>query len=98
MDGTSHVSTERREHPRVGFDGKASIARGPAERFEFALRDLSTMQLRLDARTIAFILQHGGAKLLIADAEFSDTVRAALALLPRPKPAEPQGMKPDPYR
>jgi hypothetical protein len=45
------VSTERREHPRVGFDGKASIARGPAERFEFALRDLSTTGARVVGAT-----------------------------------------------
>jgi len=45
------VSTERREHPRVGFDGKASIARGPAERFEFALRDLSTTGARVIGST-----------------------------------------------
>ncbi|HTL35519.1 MAG TPA: PilZ domain-containing protein [Kofleriaceae bacterium] len=45
------MSTERREHPRVGFDGKASIARGPAERFEFALRDLSTTGARVVGAT-----------------------------------------------
>jgi hypothetical protein len=45
------VTTERREHPRVGFDGKASIARGPAERFEFALRDLSTTGARVVGST-----------------------------------------------
>ena len=39
---------------------------------------LNALNYRLDARTIAFILQHGGAKLLITDTEFSDTVGAAL--------------------
>jgi fatty-acyl-CoA synthase len=44
---------------------------------------LNALNYRLDARTIAFILQHAGAKLLITDAEFSDTVGPALGLLPR---------------
>ena len=39
---------------------------------------LNTLNYRLDARTIAFILQHANAKLLIADTEFSDTVGPAL--------------------
>ena len=47
---------------------------------------LNALNYRLDARTIAFILQHAGAKLLIADVEFSDTVGPALGLLPRPIP------------
>src|SRR5262245_1397122 len=47
---------------------------------------LNALNYRLDARTIAFILEHGGAKLLITDTEFSDTVGAALALLPRSMP------------
>jgi fatty-acyl-CoA synthase len=47
---------------------------------------LNALNYRLDARTIAFILQHGGAKLLITDTEFSDTVGAALGLLPGPIP------------
>jgi fatty-acyl-CoA synthase len=47
---------------------------------------LNALNYRLDARTIAFILQHADAKLLITDAEFSDTIAPALALLPRPIP------------
>jgi fatty-acyl-CoA synthase len=47
---------------------------------------LNALNYRLDARTIAFILQHADAKLLITDAEFSDTVGPALSLLPRPIP------------
>ena len=35
--------------------------------------------MRLAAETIAFILDHGEAKVLITDAEFSDTVKQALA-------------------
>jgi 3-(methylthio)propionyl---CoA ligase len=44
---------------------------------------LNALNYRLDARSIAFILEHGEAKLLITDLEFSDTIEAALALLPR---------------
>ena len=39
---------------------------------------LNALNHRLDARSIAFILEHGSAKLLIADREYSATVRAAL--------------------
>ena len=40
---------------------------------------LNALNYRLDARTIAFILEHGEAKLLITDREFSPTVEQALA-------------------
>jgi fatty-acyl-CoA synthase len=39
---------------------------------------LNALNYRLDARSIAFILGHGQAKLLIADREFTPIVRAAL--------------------
>jgi fatty-acyl-CoA synthase len=39
---------------------------------------LNTLNTRLDARIIAFSLDHGGAKVLITDREFSATVKAAL--------------------
>ena len=42
---------------------------------------LNALNTRLDAATIAFILEHGGAKVLIADREFSEVVEAALAQL-----------------
>ena len=45
---------------------------------------LNTINTRLDARTIAFILQHAETKVLIADREFSDTVAAALSELDQP--------------
>ncbi len=41
---------------------------------------LNTMNTRLDAAVIAFQLDHGGAKVLIADREFSKTVKEALLL------------------
>ena len=40
---------------------------------------LNTINTRLDAATIAFTLDHGEAKVLITDREFSGVVRAALA-------------------
>src|SRR6266446_3170057 len=42
---------------------------------------LNALNIRLDAETIAFILGHGEAKVLITDTEFSPTIGAALALL-----------------
>ena len=45
---------------------------------------LNTINTRLDARTIAFILQHAETKVLISDREFSDTVAAALRELDQP--------------
>jgi fatty-acyl-CoA synthase len=44
---------------------------------------LNPLNYRLDARTIAFILQHGDARLLITDREFSSTIQEALRLLGR---------------
>jgi fatty-acyl-CoA synthase len=44
---------------------------------------LNALNVRLDAATIAFILEHGEAKVLITDREFSPTIRAALAQLKR---------------
>jgi fatty-acyl-CoA synthase len=44
---------------------------------------LNTLNTRLDAETIAFMLRHGGARVLITDREFSATVEKALALLDR---------------
>jgi fatty-acyl-CoA synthase len=43
---------------------------------------LNTMNIRLDAETIAFMLQHGEAKLLLTDREFSATMAKALQLIP----------------
>ncbi len=40
---------------------------------------LNTLNIRLDAATIAFILDHGEAKVLITDREFAPTIEAALA-------------------
>ncbi|MGA9865588.1 MAG: acyl-CoA synthetase [Acetobacteraceae bacterium] len=42
---------------------------------------LNTLNTRLDAKTVAFMLRHGGARVLITDREFSATVAAALDLL-----------------
>ena len=42
---------------------------------------LNAINVRLDAAAIAFILQHGEAKVLLTDREFSDAVRDALSAL-----------------
>ncbi len=41
---------------------------------------LNALNTRLDAESIAFMLDHGGAKLLITDREYSGTVEKALTL------------------
>jgi len=45
---------------------------------------LNAINVRLDAATIAFCLEHGQARVLVTDAEFAPTVKAALALVKRP--------------
>jgi fatty-acyl-CoA synthase len=42
---------------------------------------LNALNTRLDATAIAFMLEHGAAKILITDREFSATIKDALALL-----------------
>jgi fatty-acyl-CoA synthase len=60
---------------------------------------LNSLNYRLDARTIAFCLDHGGARVLLADAEFAPVVREALGQCAA-KPlvvdlADPEGPDPD---
>jgi len=43
---------------------------------------LNTLNTRLDAKTIAFMLEHAETKVLFTDREFSDTMKAALDILP----------------
>ncbi|NJO37929.1 MAG: AMP-binding protein, partial [Rhizobiales bacterium] len=45
---------------------------------------LNSINIRLEARTVAFILGHGGAKVLLADSAFAPTVQAALSGLDNP--------------
>ena len=42
---------------------------------------LNTLNTRLDGETIAFMLKHGGARVLITDLEYSATIEKALSLL-----------------
>ena len=44
---------------------------------------LNAINFRLDAATIAFILEHGAAKLFLVDPEFSEVARDALARIDR---------------
>ena len=45
---------------------------------------LNALNTRLDAASIAYMLEHGAAKILIVDREFSATAKAALAELEHP--------------
>ena len=45
---------------------------------------INALNTRLDARAVAFMLEHGEASVLIADTEYSATVSAALAMLEHP--------------
>ncbi|WAI83241.1 MULTISPECIES: acyl-CoA synthetase [Achromobacter] len=45
---------------------------------------LNALNTRLDARALAFILEHGAAKVLLYDSEYADLVRDVLACLPTP--------------
>ena len=45
---------------------------------------LNAINTRLDAAAIAYMLEHGGAKILITDREFAPTVQEALAKLKNP--------------
>jgi fatty-acyl-CoA synthase len=47
---------------------------------------LNALNIRLDAPSIAFQLDHGGAKIILVDPEFSGVIAEALTLMSRPKP------------
>jgi fatty-acyl-CoA synthase len=47
---------------------------------------LNALNIRLDAASIAFQLDHGGASILLVDPEFSTVIAEALALMKGPKP------------
>ena len=47
---------------------------------------LNAINMRLDAASVAFILEHGEAKLLIVDKEFGPLAEQALALMSAPPP------------
>ena len=48
---------------------------------------LNALNIRLDAASIAFQLDHGGAKLILVDPEFSGVIAEALTLMKGAKPA-----------
>src|SRR4051795_12033255 len=47
---------------------------------------LNALNIRLDASSIAFQLDHGGAKIILVDPEFSAVITEALGLMKGPKP------------
>jgi len=48
---------------------------------------LNALNIRLDAASIAFQLDHGGAKLILVDSEFAGVIAEALTLMRGPKPS-----------
>ncbi len=47
---------------------------------------LNALNIRLDAPSIAFQLDHGGAKIILVDPEFCGVIAEALTLMKGPKP------------
>src|SRR3954468_18506005 len=47
---------------------------------------LNTLNIRLDAPSIAFQLDHGSAKIILVDPEFADVIAEAMTLMKGPKP------------
>src|SRR5262245_8150031 len=47
---------------------------------------LNALNIRLDAPSIAFQLDHGGAKIILVDPEFAGVISEALKLMTGPKP------------
>src|SRR5215813_6136205 len=47
---------------------------------------LNALNIRLDAPSIAFQLDHGGAKIILVDPEFAGVITEALKLMTGPKP------------
>src|SRR6202140_4960736 len=47
---------------------------------------LNALNIRLDAASIAFQLDHGGAKIILVDPEFAGVISEALTLMTGPKP------------
>src|SRR6266550_5724970 len=47
---------------------------------------LNALNIRLDAPSIAFQLDHGGAKIILVDPEFAGVISEALTLMTGPKP------------
>jgi len=56
---------------------------------------LNTLNTRLDAEAIAFMLTHGEARVLITDPEFAPIISAALELLEGPKPLVIDALDPE---
>ncbi|WP_230411727.1 acyl-CoA synthetase [Denitromonas iodatirespirans] len=56
---------------------------------------LNTLNTRLDAEALAFMLGHGEAKVLITDPEFAGVISQALALLDGPRPLVIDALDPE---
>ncbi len=79
------LASALQQHGMGAGDTVAVMAANTPEAFEahfgvaMAGAVLNALNIRLDAATIAFILDHGEAKVLITDREFSPTIEKALA-------------------
>jgi fatty-acyl-CoA synthase len=56
---------------------------------------LNTLNTRLDAEALAFMLDHGEAKVLLTDPEFSGVIEQALEKMTKPKPLVIDVLDPD---
>src|SRR4051812_33569144 len=87
LERCSRLASALRAHGMGRGDTVALMAPNVPEAFEahfgvpMAGAVLNALNIRLDAETIAFILRHGGAKVLLTDSEFSPVIARALALL-----------------
>src|SRR5262249_33503290 len=70
-----------------GGKGASVLAEGPAvKEVDFGVTVLNALNIRLDAPSIAFQLDHGGAKIILVDPEFSGVIIEAMGLMNGPKP------------
>src|SRR5690349_10185071 len=87
LERCRHLASALAGHGIGAGDTVALMAPNVPEAFEahfgvpMAGAVLNALNIRLDAETVAFILRHGGAKVLLTDTEFAPVVRRALSLL-----------------
>ena len=87
LERCRRLASALRAHGVRAGDTVAVMAPNVPEAFEahfgvpMAGAVLNALNIRLDAQAIAFILGHGGAKILITDTEFAPVIGRALALL-----------------
>jgi fatty-acyl-CoA synthase len=78
--GISHGDTVAAMLPNIPAMNEAHFA------VPMAGAVLNALNIRLDASSIAFQLDHGGARIILVDPEFSGVISEALTLMKGPKP------------